>query len=139
MPQQPQYIPPAPYHQQPIYPYPGYPQQPGQFVPMPPQQIIHQGQPGNFYVKTYYVLLYYIYINYLCLVPYTTQQPMSQPSVSQAPNQGGPKPRPGGPGGRPDRIRNQFILDFHKNLYYAEKICTFSQTDDSYHMSHTFT
>ena len=47
MPQPQQYIPPAPYHQQPIYPYPGYPQQPGQFVPMPPQQIIHQGQPGN--------------------------------------------------------------------------------------------
>ena len=37
---------------------------------------------------------------------------MSQPSVSQAPNQGGPKPRPGGPGGRPDRIRNQFTLEF---------------------------
>ena len=36
---------------------------------------------------------------------------MSQPSVSQAPNQGGPKPRPGGPGGRPDRIRNQFTLE----------------------------
>ena len=110
MPQQPQYIPPAPYHQQPIYPYPGYPQQPGQFVPMPPQQIIHQGQPGISRLQIFKVYLFILIITFI-LVPYTTQQPMSQPSVSQAPNQGGPKPRPGGPGGRPDRIRNQFILD----------------------------
>ena len=44
---------------------------------------------------------------------------MSQPSVSQAPNQGGPKPRPGGPGGRPDRIRNQFILEFSNPFDYV--------------------
>ena len=53
---------------------------------------------------------------------------MSQPSVSQAPNQGGPKPRPSGPGGRPDRIRNQFILEFYNILYYAEKIGFFAHT-----------
>lgn len=64
MPQPQQYIPPAQYHQQPIYPYPGYPQQPGQFVPMPPQQIIHQGQPGNILLIDYLKLLriaYYMY------------------------------------------------------------------------------
>ena len=63
MPQPQQYIPPAPYHQQPIYPYPGYPQQPGQFVPMPPQQIIHQGQPGNL-LDTIWVLHIILYVLY---------------------------------------------------------------------------
>ena len=46
---------------------------------------------------------------------------MSQPSVSQAPNQGGPKPRPGGPGGRPDRIRNQFTLELY-NFFLSSYI-----------------
>ena len=45
---------------------------------------------------------------------------MSQPSVSQAPNQGGPKPRPGGPSGRPDRIRNQFTLELLQDRFDYE-------------------
>ena len=111
MPQQPQYIPPAPYHQQPIYPYPGYPQQPGQFVPMPPQQIIHQGQPGNLFHKQFYVNLLGIFVlhSYYYIFSPLYNATTHEPTVCQ-------------PGAKPRRSKTSSKRPWWQTRSYKESV-----------------